>query len=375
MNKKFIISLLGLSLVLLFLVSRSLIGQDKKKVIIDVDMGQLNDDAVTMFMLLQSGKVDLMGVTTVSGNTWVEAGTAYTLRQLELINRADISVYKGAGIPLMGNRQSWLSNEFGLWGGVEYTGAWHSDRPSTYLELQSEPYRGYPTTKPEKEHAVDFIVRTIKENPNEVTLFVLGPVTNIALAIRKNPEIIPLVKEVYYMGGAFDVPGNTTPAAEFNWWFDPEAAKISVRAPFRSQLIVPNDIAESVYYTKEHYDRIINGPSNSSIVRMFKEIDGPRFQSNPQRRSFVWDALTAAIFLRPELITKMEDRYVDVDDYYGPNYGRSIGYDENHFGDLDSAKGFPVGTQKASILLDIDQEGFWDYYIDLMTRPVVGKVD
>ena len=115
---------------------------------------------------------------------------------------------------------------------------------------------GYPTTKPSDENAVDFIVRTVKAHPNEVTLLVIGPATNIALAIRKNPEIIPMVKAVVYMGGAIDVPANTTPSAEFNWWFDPEAAKISVRAPFREQWLIPHDVALRVLYTKAQYDRI-----------------------------------------------------------------------------------------------------------------------
>lgn len=363
--KKFL--LITISLVL-FSFSAAF-SQENPKVIIDVDMGQLNDDAVTMFMLLQSQQVDLLGVTVVSGNSWVEAGTAYSLRQLELVNREDVPVYPGVGIPLMGNRQEWLEHEERLWGNVEYMGAFSRERPEDYLNLHDEPYGGYPTTEPQEEHAVDFIARTVKENPHEVSLFVLGPAMNIALAIRKYPEIIPLVKEVYYMGGAFDVPGNTTPAAEFNWWFCPESIYMTLRAPFEKQIIVPNDIAEAVYYTKEEYDRIGAGP-DTPLVQMFRDRHGPRFESNPDSRSYVWDALTAAIFLEPEIITKMEDRYVDIDVNYGPNYGRSLGYDERRRRDFSNPENYPVGTQKASILLDIDREAFWDLYIDLMTRPI-----
>lgn len=368
-NSAFMKKITSLTLVLLLVLATALVAQEKSKVILDVDMGQLNDDAVTMFMLLQSQEVDLLGVTVVSGNTWVENGVAYSLKQLELINRADVPVFAGVDIPLMGNRQSWMEHEEKLWGNVEYMGAFARTRSSSYLELEREPYMGYPLTEPQSEHAVDFIVRSIKENPHEVTLFVLGPAMNIALAVRKNPEIIPLVKAVYYMGGAFDVPGNTTPAAEFNWWFCPESIYMTLRTPFKKQIIVPNDIAEAVYYTKEQYDRIVSGP-DTPIVQMFKDLHGPRFESNPNSRSYVWDAMTAAIFLNPEIITHIEERYVDIDVNYGPNYGRSMGYDERRRRSFSTPENYPAGTQKASILLDIDREKFWDLYIDLMTRPI-----
>ena len=225
-------------------------------VIIESDMNQLGDDAVAMFMMVNSPDVRVLGVTIVAGNGWVEEGTAWALRQLELIGRSDIPVLMGGGVPLMGNRRSRLEAEERLWGNVNYMGAYSRPRPSSYLQLERDPVFGYPTTKPSDENAVDFIVRTVKAHPNEVTLLVIGPATNIALAIRKNPEIIPMVKAVVYMGGAIDVPANTTPSAEFNWWFDPEAAKISVRAPFREQWLIPHDVALRVLYTKAQYDRI-----------------------------------------------------------------------------------------------------------------------
>ncbi|MDF2679449.1 MAG: nucleoside hydrolase [Brevibacillus sp.] len=339
----------------------------KEKVIIDADMGQLNDDAVVLFMLANSKDVDVLGVTTVAGNTWAEEGTAYSLKQLELINRQDIPVIQGAVEPLMGNRQNWLEAEERLYGNSEYLGAFARNRPESYLKLNKEPYGGYPKTKPSNQHAVDFIVEQVKKNPNEVTLFVIGPATNVALAVKKNPEIVPLVKQVIYMGGAIDIPGNTTPAAEFNWWFDPEAIKITLHTPFKKQMVVPNDIAERVYYTKDIYDRIVQQPE-TPIVKMFKDLQGPRFQKDPNSKSFVWDALTAAIFLKPEIATKVEERYIDIDTNYGPNYGRSIGYHETRRRDFDHPENFPAGTQKVQILFDIDREAFWNLYVDLLTK-------
>ncbi|WP_221568708.1 nucleoside hydrolase [Alkalihalobacillus sp. TS-13] len=347
-------------------------GNGKELVIIDADMGQLNDDAVAMFMLANSSKAEVLGVTTVAGNTWAEEGTAYTLRQLELINRQDITVLQGAGEALMGNRQSTLEAEQKLFGNSEYIGSYSRPRPDSYLELGTEPYGGYPKTKPKDVAAVDFIVKQVKKHPNEVTIFALGPATNLALAVKTHPEIVPLVKQVIYMGGAIDIPGNTTPAAEFNWWYDPESIKINLRTPFKKQIVVPNDIAERVYYTKEIYDRIISKPE-TPIIKMFKDLHGPRFENDPNRKSFVWDALTAAIFLEPKIVTKMEERYIDIDTNFGPNYGRSIGYHESRNRDFDNPEDFPAGTQKVDILFDIDREAFWDLYVELMTKKTNGK--
>ena len=339
----------------------------QERVIVDADMGVLNDDAVALFMLLNTPNVEVLGVTIVPGNTWMENGTAYALRQLELVGRTDIPVYMGVREPLMGSRQAWLEAEERLWGRSEYLGAYARPRPESYLTLEREPPIGYPTSKPAEEHAVDFIVRAVKAHPNEVTLFVLGPATNIALAIRKNPEIIPLVKRVLYMGGAVDVPGNTTPSAEFNWWFDPEAVRITLRAPFREQIVVPIDIAERVYYTKAEYDRIVAAPE-TPITKLFRQLHGPRFERDAAARSYVWDALTAAIFLQPSIATRLDDRYLDIDVTYGPNYGRSIGYHESRRRSLDSPGEFPAGTKRMRVLMDVDRKAFWDLYVGLMTR-------
>jgi inosine-uridine nucleoside N-ribohydrolase len=339
----------------------------QERVIVDADMGVLNDDAVALFMLLNSPNVEVLGVTIVPGNTWMENGTAYALRQLELIGRTDIPVFQGVREPLMGSRQAWLEAEERLWGRSEYVGAYGRQRPESYLALDREPPIGYPTSRPSQEHAVDFIVRAVKANPNQVTLFVLGPATNIALAIRKNPEIVPLVKRVLYMGGAIDVPGNSSPAAEFNWWFDPEAVRITVRAPFREQIVVPIDIAERIFYTKTEYDRIVTAPE-TPITKLFRQVHGPRFERDLAARSYVWDALTSAIFLKPDIATKLDDRFLDIDVTYGPNYGRSIGYHQSRRRSLDSPADFPAGTQKVKVLMDIDRQAFWDLYVDLMTR-------
>jgi inosine-uridine nucleoside N-ribohydrolase len=320
-------------------------------VILDDDFGGFSP---TLIMLLHSDQVELLGVTTVAGNAWVENVTANVTTLMQRLGRKDIPIVPGAGEPLMGNRQPWYANEERLFGNAEYLGAFARPRP--------EPM------KPGKENAVDFIIRKVKEFPDEVTLLVTGPATNIALAVKTHPEIVPLVKRVIYMGGAIDMPGNTTPAAEFNFWFDPESVKIALRTPFKEQIVVPDDICERVFYTKAIYDRIVAAPE-TTVVTMFKERQGPMFQSDPKRQSFIWDELTAAILIKPELITKVEERYIDIDVNYGPNYGRSIGYHESRRRSLATPENFPAGTQKVKIVFDIDRNAFWDLYVGLMTKP------
>jgi inosine-uridine nucleoside N-ribohydrolase len=158
------------------------------------------------------------------------------------------------------------------------------------------------------------------------------------------------------MGGAFDVSGNMTPAAEFNWWFDPEAAKIAVHAPFKDQLIVGLDVCEKYHFTKEIYNKIV--AVESPLTKFFKDRYGPEFEKNPKGKRLVWDTITAAVVIDPTLIREEETRWVDVNAQYTLDYGRSLSY---------KMQG-PAGTQKARILFSIDENRFWDLMIDLLTR-------
>ncbi len=340
------------------------------KAIIDADMGQLNDDAVAMFMLTQNAdKVELLGVTTVAGNTWAEEGTAYSLRQLQLVGREDVPVYQGAGVPLMGDRLNTIDAEQALWGNSEYIGSLSRERPASYKELAEEPYGGYPEAAPAEGSAVEFIADSVRENPGDVTIFALGPATNIAMFVTEYPDLVPQVKQIIYMGGAIDIPGNTTPAAEFNWWYDPEAIRIALHAPFQKQIVVPNDVAESVYYTKAEYDRIIAG-ADTPITQMFKDRQAERFEKDPNAQSFVWDAMTAAIFLDPSIATDVQERHIDIDTQLGPDYGRALGYHDSRHRDNATGEGFPANTQKVDIVFDIDHEKFFDLYTELMGAPL-----
>ncbi|UCE50696.1 MAG: nucleoside hydrolase [Phycisphaerales bacterium] len=329
----------------------------KEKVILDTDMVMLYDDGVAMMMLAKHPNIELLGVTIVPGNTWLSEGTAYAIRQLEVLNRSDIPVAMGTRYPLRAGRYETIEAERKMFGfSSPYVGCFSRTEPQSYLEVYRSRFGAEPNIKPVDRHAVTFLIDTVKTNPGQVTVMPIGPCTNLAIAIRLAPEIIPMIKRVVYMGGAFDVPGNTTPAAEFNWWFDPEAAKMAVRAPFADQLIVGLDVCEKYRFNKKIFDRIT--ASNTPIAQMFKEKYGPVFRKNPGFSRLVWDTIAAAVVIDPTLIVEQESRWIDVNSDYGLDYGRSLGY----------RKQGPAGTRKARILMTIDEDRFWDLMVDLLTK-------
>ena len=179
-----------------------------------------------------------LGVTTTGGNVLIPEATTAALRQLELIGRADIPVYQGTDEPLQGYRD--MKEESRLYGIPYYCGAyWNfgtndftdlSQRSSDYLHLLETPMHGYAETPAQEEAARDFIIRTVHEYPGEVTIMTVGAATNIALALQKDPTLADDAAGIIYMGGDIDCPGDATPAAELNWYYDPEAIRQCLKA-------------------------------------------------------------------------------------------------------------------------------------------------
>jgi inosine-uridine nucleoside N-ribohydrolase len=333
------------------------IGGAKEKVILDTDMVMLFDDGVALMMLANHPNVDLLGVTIVPGNTWLSEGTAYAIRQLEILNRPDIPVAMGTRYPLRAGRHETIETERQMFGfSSPYIGCFSRPEPDSYLDVYRKQFGTTPRVKPVDKDAVTFLIETIKANPGQVTVMPIGPCTNLAIAIRMAPEIIPMIKSVVYMGGAFDVPGNTTPAAEFNWWFDPEAAKMAVRAPFGDQLIVGLDVCEKYHFNRKMFSRIT--AADTVIAQMFQDSYGPEFEKNPRGTRLVWDTIAAAVVIDPTLIVEQQTRWIDVNSDYTLDYGRSLGY---------KLQG-PAGTQKARILMTIDEPRFWNLMVSLLTK-------
>ena len=344
------------------------------KVILDTDMAYLNDDAIAMFMLAQADKAGLLeflGVTTVGGNVFVPEATTAALRQLELIGREDIPVYQGTDEPLDGFRD--MRVEGRLYGIPYYCGAYWdfgkndftdlTERSRDYLHLREEPLHGYAETLAQEENAWDFILRKVHEFPGEVTIMTVGAATNIALALQKDPSIADDAAGIIYMGGDIDCPGDATPAAEMNWYYDPEAIRQCLAANWKSQLIVPDDLARQIQLTPEIYERLEN--ANQNLITEYM-LSNPR-TFDMEGANYVWDVVVPAVFLKPELMVKTEERYITVDATPGINSGRAVSWPQHWLNNMETGEGFPEGVNKAVILFSIDAEAFWNYYVELLS--------
>ena len=331
-----------------------------KKIIVDQDArGPASTDMRSILMFAQSPDIDVLGITLVSGGVWVKEGTLHTLRALELAGRTDIPVLMGAEFPLLNSRQE-AEHWEAMYGSISYKGAWDK---RNYHEPDIIPplKEGYPSTAPLDEHAANFIIRQVRENPGEVTLWAGGPLTNIALAMRLDPELPKLVKELVVMGAGFNVSQGGIQAAngrrEFNWWFDPEAARMVMSAPWKKVTITPVDISVKTNLSDDLIDKIAK--SDTPLADYHTKF--------ARAGSYMWDELSAAAFIDPSIITKIDERLVNVDVDHGEGYGQTI-FMQKHVT-------APNWLWKAvEVQVDLDLVRFYRLYTDLMMRaPLRGE--
>jgi inosine-uridine nucleoside N-ribohydrolase len=332
----------------------------REKIILDTDFTTTGDDGMVGIMAAQlhaQGTIELLGITVVAGNEWLAQEVADALRAVERLGIADtVGVYAGARYPLVHDYRN-VSQERALWG---VGGSWYKHPEPADGDLVA-PLDGFATTaRVQPQHAVSFIVETVKKYPHEVTLLAIGPLTNVALAIRMHPEIVPLIKRIVYMAGAFEVPGNTTPAAEMNVWYDPEAARIVVREPI-DQTFIPLDVTNTVPLDKTLFERITVSPESITTKLLKQSSFGRTLERNPAATSYIYDTLALAYLVDPTYATDVAELWVDVDVTWGPSYGRTLGYREPGPGRL---------LQKARVVRRFDNDRFFRLYVDLMTRPV-----
>lgn len=325
-----------------------------RRVLIDTDSAVFNDDAAALAMLLQRRDlVEILGVTIVAGNHTVPQGAEHMLHLLELAGGADVPLHLGSAAPLVNSAERAARWE-ARWGRVAFKGAFVAGpevRP---------PHGGrFAATRPRSSDAVSFIVETIERHPGEITLVTLGPMTNVALALRRRPDLAERLESLVFMGGNARVPGNVTPAAEFNVWFDPEAAARVLDAPIPHVVMFGLDITNHAPVRKTLFDRIV--AADTPLTRLMRHDMGPRFDRNPAATWYVWDCITAAWFIDPSIVTGSERLPIVVDTTFGPTYGAtSVG------------PGGPGGGRPMDVMLDLDVERFYALYADLLTRPAPG---
>src|SRR5271155_1621194 len=217
----------------------------KRKVIYDQDnSGPFGTDILGTLMMLQAENIDLLGITLVTGDAWMKQEMAFTLRLLEMTGRTDMPVYPGAEFPMLNTKEESLLR-LQLYGGHRLDsslGAFNrANGGPDEIKPLPPPYDRFANIKAQQDHAARFIIKTVRENPGQVTIYAGGPLTNLALAIALAPDIVSLVPEVVVMGTGFHVFTKT-----FNMAFDPEAARKVLRAPWPKCSIVTEDLAEEI---------------------------------------------------------------------------------------------------------------------------------
>jgi inosine-uridine nucleoside N-ribohydrolase len=337
-------------------------AQGKRKVIIDQDAaGPAGTDQQSMLLLIQSPQTEVLGITVVTGDAWLKSEVAHTLRMLEIVGRTDIPVASGAEYPLVRRK---LDTE--LWeqryGSIMWLGAWTPKFYHPPDQLGDMP-EGLPTTKPIDEDAAHFLVRMVHKFPHEVTIYAGGPMTNIALAISIDPDFASLAKELVFMGASLN-PQTTdpeflnAPRHEFNIWFDPEAAHIVLRAPWKKIVCTPVDISVKTHMSNELIDQIRKSTTPSAqYIGKYSRLYG--------NFNYLWDELASLAWLDPTLITKKEVRYMDIDLDRGADYGNILTWVE-----ADKPK---VEVQQVEIQDDLDTERFYKMFVDLLSAPTPKK--
>lgn len=311
---------------------------EKRKIIIDTDPGQ--DDAAAIFLAFGSpDEIDLLGITTVAGNVPLSYTSRNALILCELCNRPDVKVFAGADRPL----------ERPLVTAEHVHGKTGLDGP-TLAE---------PTLKLQPGHAVDFIIETLRTEPaGTVTLCTLGPMTNVATAITRAPDIVPRVRELVMMGGGFSEGGNITPAAEFNIFVDPEAAKIVIGSGI-PVVMMPLDVTHQLLTRKERVARMraIGTPPAIAMVEMlefFERFDEEKYGSDGGP---LHDPTVVAYLVRPDLF---DGRLCNVEvETQSPLTAGMTVIDWWHVTDR---------KRNVRVIRSVDADGFFDLLIERFAR-------
>lgn len=262
-----------------------------RKIIIDTDPGQ--DDAVAILLALASPEeIEVLGITCVAGNVPLDLTSRNARIVCELAGKPDVKVFAGCDRPL-GRDLVTAEHVHGK------TGLDGPDLPDPSMPLQDG-------------HAVDYIIDTLRAEPaGSVTLCPLGPLTNIATAFEKAPDIVAKVQEIILMGGGYFEGGNITPTAEFNIYVDPQAADIVFRSGV-PLVVMPLDVTHKALVTKSRNDafRALNTPVGTAVAQMtdfFERFDKEKYGSNGAP---LHDPCVTAYLINPELFT---GRHINVE--------------------------------------------------------------
>lgn len=305
------------------------------RIILDTDPGI--DDALALFLALASPEVQLEAITTVSGNVHVEHTTRNALSLLELTGRTDIPVARGCDRPLVGTPA--LAADV------------HGDNGMGNVILPE------PQLRPVEQHAVEVIIEKIMAAPGEITLVPVGPLTNVALALRREPRLVQAVREVVIMGGALRVPGNITPSAEFNIFVDPHAAHVVLHAGWPIRLVTLDTTTRTLLKRELVNQLAVSGSPVTSLMKQVVDYYCDVFGGARQLSALqMHDPLCLAAAFRPDLLT-WQEAYVDVELTGSLTVGETVGFFKR--------PGQPL-AYKPNVLasVNVDAESFIQLYLE-----------
>ncbi|WP_425608078.1 nucleoside hydrolase [Pseudoxanthomonas winnipegensis] len=358
------------ALLLSLAVSAPAWAGQKQLVILDDD---LDGFAPAQVMALQAPDVQVLGLTTVSGNAWATQATAHARRMLEITGHPEVPVVQGAIDPLV-NTEAQTERWEALYGKLVWKGVWmrhwvednfQADPDYHGPEVVRDLKLGNPSVvKASDEPAALFLLRMVRAYPGQVTIIATGPLTNLALAQRLDPQFASLAKELVYMGGSLE-PRQTrdseaarqfarefvnTPRREFNIRFDPEAASIVMRAPWKKIVMVPVDPSTATEVTP-------------ALLARMRAADTPIARALASRQTGfpLWDELAVAVWLDPSLITQSDELMVDTNLDRGAGYGDILSWSPPY------APG--LGERRQIVVRSVDVPRFEALMARLLTRP------
>jgi purine nucleosidase len=313
---------------------------DRRRVIIDTDTA--GDDSQALVVAALSNRIDIEAVTVVAGNVGFEDEVRNAKYALQLTGRADeVPVYEGARSPLLKDHETaeYVHGEGGLGGELDPD----VDVPSA---------AGF---------APDRIVEAARENPGELTLACIGPLTNVALALEREPDLNDLLDSVWVMGGNVNCLGNVTPAAEYNFWVDPDAAKLVVRELDVTLVDWGLTVRDSLFGT-ETLERIADASEESPYAEFYtsiaRSVRGFNREQLGRDATTQPDSLVTGLLVDRSLIETAATYHVDVDEREGMTRGYTL-VDED---------GVTDGEPRTRVVESVDAEGFRRLFLDAVVH-------
>jgi inosine-uridine nucleoside N-ribohydrolase len=328
-------------------------------VIADQDAsGPGGSDMMSLLVFLQSPDVQLLGITVVTGDSWRDQEVGHALRLLETVGRTDVKVYPGAAFPLLRTLE-WTRLAANLYGSASWEGAFSDNQTRKPWDDMPPLKEGNPTTLPATEDAAHFMVRMVHKYPHKITIYAAGPLTNVALAISLDPHFAELAQELVIMGGSLNPQTEAKewvndPRHEFNFWFDPEAASITMHAGWARITVTTVDVSLKTRAEPEVLDAIAKADSPAARY-LTKYFERPVFPN------YLWDELAAMAWLDPSIITNQRVIKLDVDTNRGPGYGNTLTWAD----DLSPH----LKLNKVNAQLDLDSAKLQRQLIQLMSAP------